>query len=228
MKKILFLSLVIIILLSCENKPEPSGSFQYDFASDFSPVTVTFIANYDNADSYSWNFGDLGSAYGQTVTHQYQHKGTYTVTLNTSGEGGDKEEKKTIVIPDFATKMSVNRIDVLRFPNNNPDGKSWDSFPDSGPDIFVIAGTENDTVYAQSTNYRDDAIAGKAYQFDIDYTFTEFDKRFFVNIYDIDPASYEFVGGLIGSINHLREEDYPESFEMTLDDISLMVYVTWE
>jgi PKD repeat protein len=40
--------------------------------------------------TYSWRFGDKGTATGSTVTHTYRYKGNYTVTLTVSDAEGAK------------------------------------------------------------------------------------------------------------------------------------------
>ncbi|MFC0878212.1 PKD domain-containing protein [Saccharicrinis sp. FJH2] len=225
--KILLPLLAFLSLLSCEKKQEPAGDFTYTLSQNFSPVEVTFIADYTDAETYSWDFGYNQTISGKTVTKTLT-EGIHTVTLTVSGAGGETKNTKTINIPGKATKMKVTSIDVNNFPATNADGKTWDNDPGSNPDIFVIAGTEGDSEFAQSSNFHDDAISGKTYSFDIEYTFTKFDKGFFVNIYDIDAASYEFVGGLIGSMEYHRNNGYPDSFDMVLNEYSFTVHVVWE
>ncbi|MFB6319361.1 PKD domain-containing protein [Saccharicrinis sp. FJH54] len=223
---LLYLS-AYFVLLSCEKTPEPTGDFTYTLATVFSPVEVTFTADYSDADTYTWDFGNDEIRQGQIVTYKFT-EGLHTVTLKASGPGGETKTTKTLNIPGKATKMNITGIDVNRFPSTKPDGSSWDIDPGSNPDIYITAGTENKTDYAQSVNIQEDAVSGKSYPFEITYSFTEFDKRFYVNIYDLDPASSEFVGGLIGYMEYYRLNGYPESFDMVLDEYSFTVYVKWE
>jgi PKD repeat protein len=65
-------------------------------ASQGAPVTFSAKAtDPGRADTtagltYSWRFGDFGTATGSTVTHTYLHKGTYKVTLTVTDQEGAK------------------------------------------------------------------------------------------------------------------------------------------
>ncbi len=55
----------------------------------FAPVTFTTqVSSGVPPYMYSWLFGDLSSAAGPTVTHTYQHIGTYTVTVTVTDLNG--------------------------------------------------------------------------------------------------------------------------------------------
>jgi len=63
-------------------------------------VTFNGSSSYDNdgtISSYSWDFGDGGSATGQTTTHIYTSEGSYTVTLTVTDDGGDTDTASTTV-----------------------------------------------------------------------------------------------------------------------------------
>lgn len=52
------------------------------------PLTVTFINNSVNANSYEWNFGDMNTSNEENPTHTYAEPGEYIVTLVAIGDDG--------------------------------------------------------------------------------------------------------------------------------------------
>ncbi|MGA1870092.1 MAG: PKD domain-containing protein [bacterium] len=71
---------------------DPAADFSGTPTSGSAPLSVSFSAtasSYDGIVSYSWDFGDEGTGTGQTITHIYEKRGTYTVTLTATEEDGD-------------------------------------------------------------------------------------------------------------------------------------------
>ncbi len=67
-----------------------SGASQNPLNGRYSAPTgtaLTFTANEANAASYSWNFGDGGSATTRTATHSFAASGSYIVHLTLQGDG---------------------------------------------------------------------------------------------------------------------------------------------
>ena len=63
-------------------------------------VALTFngSASTGSITSYSWSFGDGGSALGSAVSRAYSFAGTYSVTLTVSGPGGSSSDTTQAVI----------------------------------------------------------------------------------------------------------------------------------
>ncbi|MCH7549632.1 MAG: PKD domain-containing protein [Candidatus Krumholzibacteriota bacterium] len=77
--------------------------------SGYAPLTVTFIdLATGSVDSVRWDFGDGGTSTDRdTLTHEYQNPGTYTVQLVAYGEDGTDQKIRT----DYIT---VNQVpDIL-------------------------------------------------------------------------------------------------------------------
>lgn len=79
--------------------------------------TWKFTANNLNSTpnmTYSWSFGDGGTATGSPVTHQYTTNGTYTVKL-ISSNGSCTDSQTTIInvnTPSTACSVAVSRISL--------------------------------------------------------------------------------------------------------------------
>lgn len=106
----LFLSLVLglFILGSCSDDEitgggpttnDPIASFQFEIsATDFNTVTFTNFS--DNADSYSWDFGDGNTVTEESPTHTYAEAGDFEVTLTATNSSTSHTSSKTVTIVD--------------------------------------------------------------------------------------------------------------------------------
>ncbi len=107
----------------------PQAGFSTSSANITTASSVTFDGgspySYDkdgNIVNWSWDFGDGDTAYGSTVSHQYNTPGNYTVTLNvTDDSGGWAVEQKNITVSSPATASSPRFL----FVDNTPTG--WES-----------------------------------------------------------------------------------------------------
>lgn len=232
MKKVLLCFVASVLMFSfysCEKTSKPTGNFTYSLKGNFSPVSVDFKADYIDANSYSWDFGDNSTATGSDVSHTYPTQGVYTVTLTIKGEGGEITDTKTINIPAKATKMKINKVDIVKFSPTMNDGSSWDTWPSSGPDLILAILTDGKDDMWKTPTYYENATIGTTYTFDTDFTFTEFSSKLIVRVYDYETISggYEFMGGVIGDVEYLRET-YSDNFIFKAGDYEFVIYVTWE
>ncbi|HED52007.1 MAG TPA: PKD domain-containing protein, partial [Gammaproteobacteria bacterium] len=77
------------------NQP-PGASFSVAPAGGEAPLDVSLDASGSTDDdgsiaSYAWDFGDGGSASGETVSHTYTTAGTFTITLTVTDDDGDSD-----------------------------------------------------------------------------------------------------------------------------------------
>jgi hypothetical protein len=97
-KKLMLLSKAVMLIgvfsvfmfSSC--KPEeviedPIASFQFEVSTD-NPLQVIFENFSQNAETYSWNFGDGQTSTEQSPTHTYAEFGEYTVVLTATNKAG--------------------------------------------------------------------------------------------------------------------------------------------
>ena len=98
------------------NQP-PVASFTHSPTSPVAGVSVDFNATASSDPdgsivSYSWDFGDGGTASGAVVTHAFATNGAYSVTLTvTDNEGASDSEAKTIVVQSVEDIGWVSPID---------------------------------------------------------------------------------------------------------------------
>jgi len=77
----------------------PIADFNATPTSGTTPLNVAFSdASTGSITSYSWTFGDGGTSTAQNPNHTYNSAGTYTVSLTTTGPGGNDTETKSNLI----------------------------------------------------------------------------------------------------------------------------------
>ncbi|MDD5778550.1 MAG: PKD domain-containing protein [Candidatus Thermoplasmatota archaeon] len=87
--------------VTVSNAP-PAASFTYSPPNPQAGETISFDGSGSSDPdgsiaSYSWSFGDEGSASGRTAQHSYAAEGTYTVTLTVTDNDGDTATATKIV-----------------------------------------------------------------------------------------------------------------------------------
>ncbi|MCA1747802.1 MAG: PKD domain-containing protein, partial [Bacteroidales bacterium] len=77
------------------------------------PLTINFDAGSSSGtiDSYTWTFGDGGTASGATTSHIYQTAGTYTATLTVSNTSGSSQETNVVIT---ATEPSPPPVSLIQ------------------------------------------------------------------------------------------------------------------
>lgn len=63
-------------------------------------LRVQFVADRDNADTFTWNFGDGTGGSGQTTSHLYASGGDYFVTLTVSNSAGTDSVGQLVSVQD--------------------------------------------------------------------------------------------------------------------------------
>ncbi|MEZ5014618.1 MAG: PKD domain-containing protein [Chitinophagales bacterium] len=83
-------------------------TYLYEFNTGFTsevtgclPIDATFVSNSTTDDSYNWDFGDGGTATGDSVTHTYTIPGVYTVLLITYRCGIPDTVSQVVVVDDL-------------------------------------------------------------------------------------------------------------------------------
>ncbi len=89
--------------------PAPIADFSGTPTSGSMPLDVQFTdLTVDTVNMWDWDFGDGGQSAMQNPTHIYTAAGTYTVTLTSTGPGGQDTEVKTDYIQVFANAPTAD------------------------------------------------------------------------------------------------------------------------
>src|SRR5690606_38628850 len=85
----------------------PLASFSLESDNYFqAPATITFTNTSQNADSYTWDFGDGQQSTEQNPTHEYTAPGTYLVELVAKNTFGESTTSKEIGVVEATNEQS--------------------------------------------------------------------------------------------------------------------------
>ncbi|MBN2669946.1 MAG: immunoglobulin domain-containing protein, partial [Bacteroidales bacterium] len=93
--------------------PLPTSSFTIDSSSE--PI-IAFTNTSTNADSYSWDFGDGGSATVTDPTYEYASNATYTVVLEATNACGTVSSQQTVTITNIGL-VALGKEGISIYPN---------------------------------------------------------------------------------------------------------------
>jgi len=104
----------------------PVANFEVTFNGEFAPINIEFKNLSENADTYSWNFGDFDSDKNNSIDkiplHYYKQPGSYRVTLeakNSITGKIHKISKEVTLKSSFPTFTKTNEL-----PGNNENAVS--------------------------------------------------------------------------------------------------------
>ena len=195
--------------LQLENTPPPTAQFGF-FPSEPSAYDVAqfYDFSYDpgglGIQSQEWDFGDGGTATGQSPTHQYASDGSYEVGLTvTTVDGRTASTSQTVLVAthDIAiTKLAApkaasagqTRQIVVGINSRRHDETVEVQLLKSVPGGFEFVGVLIQTVPVRSSNRTTD--------FDFSYTFTADDAR-------IRKVTFKAIANLIGARDALPADN---------------------
>jgi PKD repeat protein len=104
----MMLSAAALALLLTGCGVDPVADFTYDPSEVTVYDEVTFTNTSTDADSYSWDFGDLYTSTDENPVHMYKRTGTFTVTLTASNDKGDNQTQQEIVVGDVNNTYTID------------------------------------------------------------------------------------------------------------------------
>jgi len=90
--------LIVVFLVSCGE--DPIANFTWDPIEPHAGEEVVFSNLSTDANSYSWNFGDMSIGDEANPTHIYERSGSYIVDLRAFNGLRSDEKTVTIIVSD--------------------------------------------------------------------------------------------------------------------------------
>ena len=232
-----FLMLAMVSLSGCkkdEDDPPPPpaapvANFTYSISQDFAPAVVTFTNSSTNSTSYSWDFGDGSSTSTEKdPTHTYNSGGVYTVKLTSTGSGGTNSTTKTVNIGNPPTKIQINKLTLLDYPQTD-DGSGWDY--SDGPDIYwIITNEAMATTYFTGGTHNDVVHTNLPYVYTngLPYSITNLNQTYVISFYDAySPDDDDAMGGYYFKPGEYTNYSSTLSFYSSTSDFEFDLDVTW-
>lgn len=127
-------------------EPEVLAVFTPDTTLGEAPLTVNFISTSTGATSYSWNFGDGGTATGQSPSHTYTQQGSYSITLVATNALGCTdtarysfivvEELASLTVPNIFTPNGDGKNDTFEFIEKGIESIGVNIFNRWGKEVY--------------------------------------------------------------------------------------------
>jgi len=239
-------ALITLLLITCipsctktENQKLPVADFTFSPSSGYKPFTAIFSNTSENAESFSWDFGNGDYSNERNPSTTYLNDGVYSVTLTAKNSSGTNKITKSITVKAAPVSVTFGDITILDFPETDASGNNWDS-PLSGsyPDVYfkITDGNSNVLFEYNSTNRKENLrkidlpslFSAPANGF---YTLTDLNKGFGITLYDSESIiSDQFMGGVkINSamLNLISNGNLPTSYDLSYGDYSFRIKLKW-
>lgn len=234
--------ILIICIPSCtktENQKLPVADFSFSPASGYMPLNVSFNNTSENAESYSWDFGNGDYSSEFSPSTKYLNDGVYSITLTAKNSSGTNKITKSITVKKQPISVTIEDITILNFPETDASGNNWDnSLSGSYPDVyFKITDANSTELYKYNTTNRKENLR----KVDLPslfsaptggfYTLTDLTKGFGITLYDYESiGSDQFMGGVkrtSAMSNLLSTGSLPTSYDLYYGDYSFRIKLKW-
>lgn len=198
----IILSFALLLFFSnCNKKEQPTACFTTNPTNPMVGEPISFINCSENADGYSWTFGDGTISSEKNVIHTYTTADDFRPTLRAFNEDGNADaitHTVSVTIPSV-NYLTINKIHLLKWPENSQSG-SWDA--NGGlPDVFPKI-SNNSAYLFVSSDFKPDVQSGTTYTFEspsgLPANILNVNAPIYVEWYDKDPnsGSDQFMGSL--------------------------------
>ena len=127
-----------VSLKESENVPAPAADFFADVTEGDNPLTVFFTDLSENAESWSWDFGDGNTSSEQSPEYTYTAAGIYTVTLIAYNSANEAD---TLVVENLITVNPATAVNEI-----GDHGFSVYPNPSHGKIYIAMDGIEKNSV----------------------------------------------------------------------------------
>jgi cyclophilin family peptidyl-prolyl cis-trans isomerase len=110
MKRLFYLNILLLLVLSACKKDRPEGTLNYSFTGN--EREVKFTGSGTNVSTWNWDFGDGKQGSGQEITHMYDSSGEFTVTLTVGNEAGTKTYTNQVRVVDHIIEIKTSFGDM--------------------------------------------------------------------------------------------------------------------
>jgi PKD repeat protein len=239
-------ALIIFLLITCipsctktENQKLPVADFTFSPSSGYKPFTAIFSNTSENAESFSWDFGNGDYSNERNPSTTYLNDGVYSVTLTAKNSSGTNKITKSITVKKEPISVTIEDITIVDFPETDASGNNWDnSFSGSYPDVyFKIIDANSSELFKFSTTNRKENLR----KVDLPYTFTspangfytltDLNKGFGITLYDYESiGTDQYMGGVLRNsamLDLLSTGSLPSSFDFYYGDFFFNVKLKW-
>jgi len=238
-------ALITLLLITCipsctktENQKLPVADFTFSPSSGYKPFTAIFSNTSENAESFSWDFGNGDYSSERNPSTTYLNDGVYSVTLTAKNSSGTNKITKSITVKAAPVSVTLDDITILNFPETDATGSNWDnSFSGSYPDVYFKITDNSTSLYTYNTTSRKENLrkadlpslfSAPANGF---YTLTDLSKGFGISIYDYESiGTDQFMGGVLRNspmLNLISNGNLPTYVDLTYGDYSFRVNLKW-
>jgi PKD repeat protein len=219
--------------INIQNPVGPTANFTFSGNGVQAPCIVSFTNTSQNANTYSWDFGDGGTSSQQNPTHTYNDGGNFNVQLTVTGNTGTNSITKSVNVAMPPTVCKLSGISILNCSLTDGGGTSWDGF--SAPDFYVNLETSSGGVIIDGSNSYKTDMATFPQSWTVNPTYniasTNWNTTYKVHIWEHDSPDPD---DDVASVNfHLNTyttltNHYPTQFTITSGVTEIKLTVDWQ
>ena len=200
---------------------EPTVDFAIDQKSEWAPNKINLSNLTDWASDLTFEFGNGEKSNEQNPSVFYSNGGTYDIKLTAKGTINktewNKSVTKTIVIKEEPTKIFISNINLIKYPEKQPDGSEWET--GGNPNIYVqlIDAMSGEILWKSNTisNFQPNNLPKQFSQ--VDYTINDLSKKYAIEILHDGNIVNNWMGGFYVKGEEWKSKDgspYPKQITL--------------